>query len=270
MVQLQPSRRSLSLTTIIFLICGGLIILHYVGVLRPIEGLLARIFSPLQSSLYSAGTVVSDTYRPDTTGLSYEELESGYQALLAENALLKQALNDVQEVDLQQTYLESAGYMGVQVRVLGKRLEPDSQILIINKGARDGIKVGQPVITQNGILIGTISNAQSAVSHIQLLNDSHSAIAVVTQSDSPSKGVVVGDRGLSLKMEFISQDDMISTGDVVVTLGTEPHIPPGLTVGQVEYVTVEQNTFFQTAFLRPLVTIDELTLVSVIISDYDI
>jgi rod shape-determining protein MreC len=70
-------------------------------------------------------------------------------------------------------------------------------------------------------------------------------------------------------MELIPQGDTVKTGSTVVTSGLELMIPRGLVLGEVSRVEVEPTSLFQTAYLKPFVKNDSLTVVSVISRDDD-
>ena len=89
------------------------------------------------------------------------------------------------------------------------------------------------------------------------------------ENETKSQGVVIGEHGLSLKMELIGQNEVVKEGETVVTSGLEPTIPRGLVIGKISRVLAEPNSFFQTAFIQSLVKVDSLVVVSVLKSVND-
>lgn len=255
--------RSLSLPVKLLMIALGVVFLHYVGVLGPVEYLASRLLAPVQSRLYGAGSFVNGLYRGPGSSATGADAEA-YKALQLENATLKAQLDELKALQQQIVFLTAAQLPAIAARVIGKSLQPDFQTLIIDKGARDGLAPGMPVISGQGIMVGKIIEARDGTAHVLLLNDSHSSVAVTIQNETRTKGLAVGDRGLSLKMELIPRDTTLAIGDMVVTSGLEPTVPRGLVVGQVEHIVSEQNDLFQQAFLKPLVDLDHLLVVSVI------
>ncbi|MFA5021989.1 MAG: rod shape-determining protein MreC [Patescibacteria group bacterium] len=258
--------RPLSLTLLAAVIL--LIFLHYTSILVPIENLVIRILAPIQSKIYGTGTKVNDFYYDATSRKDFvqanEKLTNEVNRLTIENAQLKTVLQDNQEVSKQANFLARTGLQAITARVVGKNPEPNLQSIILDKGSNEGIKINFPLITDDGVMIGKISQVKANSSEAVLINDSRSKIAVIIQNESNSKGVVVGEHGLSLKMELISKNDVIKEGDIAITSGLEPTIPRGLVVGKINRITAEPNASFQTAWLQSLVKIDNLTVVSVL------
>ena len=66
-------------------------------------------------------------------------------------------------------------------------------------------------------------------------------------------------------MELILRNETIGSGDIVVTSGIEPGVPMGLVIGTVSRVDVEPNSFSQTAWIQPLLDINNLSMVSILL-----
>lgn len=243
-----------------------LVFLHVLGPLIWLENIVSRALSPAQQIVYRGGQALQQLYDnpEDLDSFSTEELKEQLLVLISENAQLKTTIEAMKRSNQQLEYIEGAGLNGITARVLGRSLQPERQTLVVNRGSEDAVMVGQPVIAENGILIGLVYSVNAFSSQVLLLNDSQSAIAAVIQNESLTKGVVVGQRGLSMRMELLPQDEIVAVGDLVVTSGVEVAVPAGLVVGQVESVEVERNGFFQTALLRPLVNPQELATVTIL------
>ena len=263
----RPARLSIILLAVIIL----LIFLHYSTLLRPIENIVIRIFSPIQNKVYVLGVKVNNFY--NVTRFQRDlleanlELEEKVEKLIIENAQLKTELTITQKLEEQQDFITESGMEAVSAKIIGKNLQSDFQTLIINKGSEDGILVGLPVIIQQGVIIGKVVEVNRNNSQLILINDSYSSLAATIQNQNQTKGVVVGDRGLSLKMELIPQDELIQVGDVVVTSGLETNIAAGLVIGQIEQIISEPNNFFQQAYLKPLTDFNDLIVVSILKSN---
>jgi len=260
--------RSIKLSVLLLAVVILLIFLHQFRILLPIENLLVRILSPIQNQIYVLGVKINNFY--SNTGFNKDlvktnsELEQKFNDLVIENSQLKTMLLEQQEIERQYNFLQEAGLEAVVAKIIGRSLQADYQTLIVNKGEIDGVRVGLPVIASDGAMVGKIAEVNTNSSQVLLINDSHSSLAATIQNESLTKGVVVGERGLSLKMELIPQDEEIGIGEVVVTSGLEADIPRGLVIGQIEQVTSEPNGFFQTAFLDPLANPDDLVVVSIL------
>ncbi|MBU1916309.1 hypothetical protein KKC47_04265, partial [Patescibacteria group bacterium] len=87
---------------------------------------------------------------------------------------------------------------------------------------------------------------------VLLLLDSASKLAVSIQGGTDTTmGLLEGDRGLSMTISLIPQDERISAGDVVITAGIEPGIKRGLIIGIIEQIHKDSQKPFQTALVEP-------------------
>ncbi len=265
---LNKFRPSTKLPIILLAVIILLIFLHYFKILLPGENLIIKALSPIQNQVYIMGVKINNFYnttrfRKDlvTTNL---ELEKKVKELTIQNAELRVLLAENQALQDQLNFLASSGLEAINAKVIGKNLQTNWQTLILDKGQKDGVQLGFPVIAQEGVIVGKVVEVGRNNCQILLINDSHSSLAATIQNQARTKGVVVGERGLSLKMELIPQDEEILVGDTVVTSGLEPNIPLGLVIGQVEQVIAEPNSFFQKAILQPLINFDDLIIVSIL------
>ena len=115
--------------------------------------------------------------------------------------------------------------------VLADSGSPFRQSVLLNVGARDGIRDGWA--TMDGIgLVGRISGVGERTSRVILLTDSNSRIPVVVQP-SGQKAILSGDNSMVPPMDFVEHPDQIQPGDRVVTSGDGGVFPAGLLVGSV-------------------------------------
>ncbi len=115
--------------------------------------------------------------------------------------------------------------------VLADSGSPFRQSVLLNVGARDGIRDGWA--TMDGIgLVGRISGVGERSSRVILLTDSNSRVPVTVQP-SGQRGILSGDNGQLPPLDFLEDADAIQPGDRVVTSGDGEVFPAGLLVGQV-------------------------------------
>lgn len=115
--------------------------------------------------------------------------------------------------------------------VLADSGSPFRQSVLLNVGARDGIRDGWA--TMDGIgLVGRISGVGERTSRVILLTDSNSRVPVTVQP-SGQKALLSGDNSALPPLEFLEDADLVRPGDRVVTSGDGGMLPAGLLVGQV-------------------------------------
>ena len=115
--------------------------------------------------------------------------------------------------------------------VLADSGSPFRQSVLLNVGARDGIRDGWA--TMDGIgLVGRISGVGERTARVILLTDSNSRVPVTVQP-SGQKALLSGDNSALPPLEFLEDSDLVRPGDRVVTSGDGAMLPAGLLVGQV-------------------------------------
>ncbi|WP_323006085.1 rod shape-determining protein MreC [Pseudorhodobacter sp.] len=115
--------------------------------------------------------------------------------------------------------------------VLADSGSPFRQSVLLNVGARDGVRDGWA--TMDGIgLVGRISGVGDRTARVILLTDSNSRIPVTAQP-SGQRGLLSGDNTARPPLEFVEKPDLVRPGDQVVTSGDGGVFPAGLLVGTV-------------------------------------
>ncbi len=115
--------------------------------------------------------------------------------------------------------------------VLADSGSPFRQSVLLNVGARDGIRDGWA--TMDGIgLVGRISGVGERTARVILLTDSNSRVPVVVQATG-QKAILSGDNTTQPPLDFMEQPDQVQPGDQVVTSGDGEVFPAGLLVGTV-------------------------------------
>ena len=115
-----------------------------------------------------------------------------------------------------------------------------SKQFIINKGLKNGIEIGQPVLSDHGLL-GQIINVNETNSVVSLISDSNQLVPVQimrTGNLSVLKGT--GDNN-ELELIYVSNKDDVIEGDMIVTSGIDEIYPSGLPVARVKKVKKSQN-----------------------------
>jgi len=134
-------------------------------------------------------------------------------------------------------------------RVVGRAYDSMMELLIIDKGAQDGIKKGMAVITVKGLL-GKIHAAHSSYSEVLLLRDPNFSVAVRIQ-ESRVEGVLSGTGYNYTVLNYIPPEEKVEKGDIVVSSGLDGLFPTGIPIGVVSEVTKDNVEFFQNIKVIP-------------------
>ncbi len=112
--------------------------------------------------------------------------------------------------------------------------------IILNKGDRDGVSIGDAVIGPGG-LIGIIENTSHYTSTVKLITSTESKIGVWLQK-SKYHGLLVGVGAESCKLIFYSKDINIKVGDFVSSSPASTLLPPNIPIGIIESIDTLSKT----------------------------
>lgn len=106
---------------------------------------------------------------------------------------------------------------------------PFSNAKLIDVGSAKGVRIGNPVVTEHG-LVGRISGVTGGVSRVVLLTDVASRTPVMIER-TDARAMLTGDGGDSPRLEFIRGSGSIKAGDRILSSGDGGGLPRGLPVG---------------------------------------
>lgn len=160
----------------------------------------------------------------------------------AENERLRKLLN----------YAEAQGGNPVAAKVIGVNPDPNNLSLRIDRGEADGIVMGMPVVTPDGV-VGHVVRVVAHAADVMLLQDPHSKVGVVVQRTRVRALAGVDGADRALKLEFALRSESVEEGDLVLTSGTDGIFPPKLVVGRLSKVDRQGKGTFQSAEILPAV-----------------
>ncbi|SLN72376.1 rod shape-determining protein MreC [Oceanibacterium hippocampi] len=170
------------------------------------------------------------------------DLAAENELLRAENARLKQWQAVSRRLDQENTRLRNLMnakrdplVLPITARVISDSGGPFVKTLIINAGRRDGVRKGQAVLGEDG-LIGRVAQVGERAARILLLTDLNSRVPVLLEN-SRQRAILTGDNTDRPKIEFLPANAQVSPGDRVVTSGDGGLLPPGRPIGVVSSVT---------------------------------
>ena len=273
MLRQQNQRNRQRLITLAILVFAGAALVTIgarSGVLRPALNLVLAPLSPV-ARLLNLSTE-SALNPPEETTLTQQELieqNREYERIIAQMQVelveLREIATDYDRLALivdYQTHHPDQNL--VTADVIARDTSSYLRWIIINRGTRDGIQTGNPVITDLG-LVGRVEQVTANEAWIRLANDPASAIDARLQTARTS-GTVFGELQGTMRMENIPQSAEVESGDLVLTSGLGGTFPPDIVIGQVTSVTKQEAQLFQQAEVRPTVDFTNLDIVSVITS----
>lgn len=174
-------------------------------------------------------------------------------ALRAENKRLREMLEARQRIDTDSAFAE----------ILYAGRDQFARKVVIDKGLKDSIRRGEPVIDATGVL-GQVTRVFPLVAEVTL----------ITQKDHPTpvqvlrnglRAVIYGaGDGMTLDLRFLSANADVQSGDELVTSGLDGIYPPGLPVARVAKVERDAALSFARITCLPLAGVDEYRQVLVL------
>ena len=179
------------------------------------------------------------------------------QASFAEDAMQGHRLQAM--LDFQQHYVSTT----VAAQVIGTSGNDLSRVIYIDKGAKDGLKADQAVITPDGI-VGKIRDVFPHTSQVLLINDQTSGAGVLLAT-TRIRAILRGSTTGQILINNLTPDDRIKPGEKVLSSGGDQVYPRGLPVGTIESIKVDPDhqpyTLIQ---LKPAANLNQLEEVLVI------
>jgi rod shape-determining protein MreC len=154
----------------------------------------------------------------------------------------------------------------IAAQVIGGSADPSSHILFINRGERGGIHRNQAVITPTGI-VGKIVEVSPDASQVLLINDRDSGVGALL-ADTRTQGIIKGTGDPQPVMAYVTNDEKLHQGEVILTSGEDRIFPKGLLVGTVS--GFKQGYPFQTIQVQSAAHLDRLEDVFVLLSEHEL
>jgi len=176
--------------------------------------------------------------------------------LIAENMRLRQLMNSS---EILQDRILVAEMIGVSP-------DPLLHQVIINKGSRDGVYIGQPLLDAFG-LMGQVVSVTDFTAQVLLITDNSHAIPVqITRNNVRTIADGVGDL-YRLQLRYVSSVMDIEEGDILVSSGLGGRFPVGYPVAQVESITYDPGEPFAEVIARPAAQLDRSRHVLLVFSE---
>jgi len=206
-----------------------------------------------KKDLYKKYTKLKE--KVEKTDLYYAQIEE----LQKEVTELKSTL------DLNATLSE---YTYINATVVNRNIGYWYNNLTIDKGSKNGVKKGDAVITNSG-LIGKITNVSNFSSTVKLLTSDEISNKISIKIDSNDEylyGLMVGyDKEYNIyRIEGITNSDKIEEGDLVTTTGLTDYFPSGIIIGKVSKVVKDEYDLDSVVEVIPSVNFEDISIVTVL------
>ncbi len=207
---------------------------------------------------------------------NYDELEAENKELKEEIATLRTELADYYNVKQENERLwryydlkaENPQYDILPATVVRRDPNDDFYSFTLDKGKRNDVAVGDPVVTENGI-IGWVYEVDAYTAKVKTILSPDAKVGVIDtvtrDSGVVSGNVLYADKNLTT-MTRISALNNLKEGDIVTTTGISGIYPSGLIVGQVKEIAFDEYDTSMYAVISPFEDIRTVIDVVVITS----
>ena len=144
----------------------------------------------------------------------------------------------------------------VIAELLDVDLQPFRHTILINKGEREGVYDGQPIVDADGIM-GQIVHVSPFSSTALLITDPSHAIPVQINRNG-LRGIAVGTgQSHSLQLEYLPNNADIQKGDLLISSGLGNHFPAGYPVGVVTEIQLDPAEPFAKVLVSPSAKLEQ-------------
>jgi len=142
-------------------------------------------------------------------------------------------------------------------------LNPFAHRIVVQRGRRDGIEPGMPVIDDRAV-IGQVDRTFHAMSRVVLISDPDHALPVQILPGG-ERTIAYGSGSLDLlRLTDLPMNAAVRPGDLVVTSGIGGRFPAGLPVARIEGIERPAGRAFAIAEAMPLARMDRNRIVLIL------
>ncbi len=210
-------------------------------------------------------TVVSLLEEPLSNVRVYRQALNTNTYLQRQNILLQDELSRLRAIEQENKALrELLGYQAESdfnlkpITFVNKELTGLNNNFTIDAGSRDGIEVGMPVVTSNG-LVGKVVLTSGFYSQVMpYYNNLFRVSARVLETRSTGIVSWTGENMSELVMDFVPKTIAVDSGFVIETSGFGNEFPGGIPIGSVLRSVPESGKDTQRIFLKPYASLFDI------------
>ncbi len=250
------SKKRKKVLAIVFIFCVVLLLGKFLS--NSLNNTFHKIFSPVEKYFWDKGQ------KTDTFFFYLFQAKNIYNQnlfLKEQNAILARKNSELFSLSKENEILRQAFDLGekekfklLPAQIISKQATQD--IILIDKGTKDGLSEGMPVITASGILIGNIKKTNTNFSELFLITQKDFSFDIVVQIASTTLvALAKGEGNLGLSFDYVDRAvDLISEKSLVFTSALGGNFPKNLLVGEVENSYINPAGVFQTGKIKPYLT----------------
>lgn len=146
---------------------------------------------------------------------------------------------------------KQASFKTVPVEILFNPSSSISQRIVIDRGSLDGLKAGNPIANDMGIL-GQVVRVYDRSAEVSLLEDRDLAVPVQVARNGLRAALFGAGRNNPLELRYLPVASDLEVGDLLVTSGIDGVYPPGFTVAVISRIERSADQNSSNVFCEPI------------------
>ncbi|HEY9051847.1 MAG TPA: rod shape-determining protein MreC [Gammaproteobacteria bacterium] len=139
--------------------------------------------------------------------------------------------------------------------LLSVDLDPYKQQVVLNKGSKHEVYIGQPIIDAWGVMGQVIHTGDYSATAMLISDPSHAIPVQVNRNGLRSTAFGTGHAG-KLELRYIPHNAEIEIGDLIVTSGLGSRFPPNYPVGRIIEIERPSGETFAYVAAEPVAHLD--------------
>lgn len=192
----------------------------------------------------------------------YRQALSTNTYLQRQNILLQDELSRLRSIEQENNELrdllllkEQSTFELKAVTFVTKELNAMNNTFTIDAGSADGIEVGMPVLTADGLVGKVVLTSYNYSQVMPYFNNLFRVSAKIQETQSTGIVAWNGENISELVMEFVPKTIPVDSGFVVETSGFGNEYPEGIPIGSVIRTVPEEGKDTQRIYLRPFTSL---------------
>ncbi len=240
---------------------------HDRNITKYIRSIFSIVATPLQFAVDYPVRIVgwASSVLGSKQSLIVENMRLQYKQAMLEANLQKLMAIQSENSELKSLLLASApnDNQAMVGQILAVDTSNNRHIVVVNKGSRDKVVVGQAVLDSKGVM-GQIIDVGVMTSTVLLISDYKCAVPVRDERTG-EHAILVGNNDMSnLSLINLPKTATIAEGDLLVTSGLGRHYPEGYPVGRVTKVIDNTDDDFIRVSVYPVANLNRSRLVLLI------
>lgn len=218
-------------------------------VMTPVQWLVdlpTRIADDVSDILVGRRSLVKDNIQLRSEVILLDEQVQQMQALISENLRLRELLGGRQRIRNEVQLAE----------LIGVNPDPFQHQIILGKGQKEGVFLGQPVLDARGVL-GQVVDVSHYTCRVMLITDARHALPVEINRNG-FRAIALGKGTMDeLELEHVPDTADVRVGDLLVSSGLGGRFPYGYPVATVTSVVRDPGRPFSIVKATPAARLDK-------------